>query len=306
MHCYAVQHRIFAAQSILQVQFIFIFLGLMMVQVLPAQVPATPVATDSVVTPVVQPKPYSRFIDTLQAGHRYLNATGTPLSFVAKPHTATNNGWLFYLLTGVLLFLALLRAFYSRYFTNLFRVFFNTSLRQGQLTDQLLQAKLPSLLFNVFFLVSAGFFVYLLLAQQQMLPKIGWWLAVPLCIALLGVVYGIKYLVLWFTGWITSYKAATDNYIFIVFLINKIVGVLLVPLVIMMAFVRPDLAQGAAVAGLMLLALMLLLRFFKSYGLLQGQIKVSRLHFFLYITGIEILPLLLIYKALVIYLNKNL
>jgi hypothetical protein len=50
----------------------------------------------------------------------------------------------------------------------------------------------------------------------------------------------------------------------------------------------------------------LLLRFFRSYGLLQNQLKISRFHFMLYITGIEILPLLLIYKGLMVYLSKNL
>ena len=63
---------------------------------------------------------------------------------------------MFYLIAGIVLLLAFFKYFNSRYFTNLFRVFFNTSLRQSQLTDQLLQAKLPSLLFNLFFILSGG------------------------------------------------------------------------------------------------------------------------------------------------------
>ena len=50
--------------------------------------------------------------------------------------------------------------FFHQVFHQSVRVFFNTSLRQSQLTDQLLQAKLPSLLFNLFFVLSAGVYAY--------------------------------------------------------------------------------------------------------------------------------------------------
>jgi hypothetical protein len=39
--------------------------------------------------------------------------------------------------------------------------------------------------------------------------------------------------------------------------------------------------------------------------LLQQRLKVSRFHFFMYIVALEILPLLLIYKTVMIYLSKN-
>jgi hypothetical protein len=40
--------------------------------------------------------------------------------------------------------------------------------------------------------------------------------------------------------------------------------------------------------------------------LLQNQLKISHFQFFLYIIGIEIMPLLLIYKGLMILLSNNL
>ena len=40
------------------------------------------------------------------------------------------------------------------------------------------------------------------------------------------------------------------------------------------------------------------------YSVLHKEIKISRLHFFLYLCAFEIAPLLLIYKVLVTYLEK--
>jgi hypothetical protein len=260
------------------------------------------VATDSMAQSI---PPYTAAINTLLTGNTYINSTGQPVSLRMAPRQGKPVNYLFYLLLGLVALLAMLRFFYTRYFSNLFRVFFNTSLRQSQLTDQLLQAKLPSLLYNLFFVVSGGVFLYLLLNLYNQLPAgVHWWLALPLCIIAIGIIYMVKYCTLKFTGWITSYKAPVDTYTFIVFLINKIIGILLIPMVIVMAFAEKPVAEVTAVVAMLVTAIMLLLRFAKSYGLLQGQIRVGRFHFFVYILGIEVLPLLLIYKALVIYLAK--
>jgi hypothetical protein len=290
--------------------FLLLVMGLLLV---PAMLSAQ--AGDSIPTRppdslVARPAPVSKYQTALQVildSGLYLNSTGMPEALLVRPRATTGNkNYLFYLLTGVVLFLALLRFIYARYFATLFTVFFNSSLRQGQLTDQLLQAKLPSLLYNLFFIISGGLFIYLLLQQYGQLPTGSkWWLTMPLCIAILGLVYGGKYLVLRFTGWLTSYREALNTYTFVIFLINKIIGIILVPVIVVMALAAAPLAQKAAIVALMATALMLLLRFFKSYGLLQGQIKVGRLHFLLYVIGVEILPLLLIYKGLVNYLIKK-
>jgi hypothetical protein len=292
--------------------FISIIFSVFLLPALPyAQLPGSVTIKDSLAVkdslPAVPLAKYTAAVNTLLKGNAYLNSSGRPVALGTALKNTHEKNYLFYLLLGLVFFLAVLRFFYTRYFINLFRVFFNTSLRQSQLTDQLLQAKLPSLLYNLLFAVSGGFFLYLLLSlYHQLPPGSKWWLAIPLCVAILSIIYVAKYSTLKFTGWITSYRAPLETYTFITFLINKIIGILLVPLVVIMAFSREPVAQAAAMTGLLITALMLLLRFFKSYGLLQGQIKVSRFHFFLYILGVEILPLLLIYKVLVIYLVKKL
>ena len=82
---------------------------------------------------------------------------------VTYPRKQSLQDTIFYTILIVIAILAFFRFFYVRYFNNLFRVFFNSSLRQSQLTDQLLQAKLPSLFFNIFFVASGGLFIYFLL-----------------------------------------------------------------------------------------------------------------------------------------------
>jgi hypothetical protein len=185
-------------------------------------------------------------------------------------------------------------------------VFFNTSLRQSQLTDQLLQAKLPSLLFNIFFIISGGLYVYLLLLHFQLIQTNNKWILIFSSVALMGSIYFIKFCTLKFTGWVTGLKEITNTYIFVTFLINKIIGIYLVPFIIILTYSDNDIVKTVVIISLMSILIFLLLRFFRSYSLLQNQLKISRFHFMLYIIGIEILPLLLIYKGLMVYLSKNL
>ena len=193
-----------------------------------------------------------------QPGNQLLNDSGEPVPYAISLRNHPGKEYLFYLLTGLVMVLAFLRFFFPRYFNNLFRVFFNTSLRQSQLTDQLLQAKLPSLFFNLFFIVSGGLFSYLLLSHFHWIDTGLQWRTAGICIGVLGIAYSLKYGTLKFTGWITGYADIVNTYIFIVFLINKIIGIILIPIIVLLAFSDPRIVQVAVTASLLMIAFMLL------------------------------------------------
>ena len=249
---------------------------------------------------------YDSALKQIITENQFLNAGGIPVAMVNKIKSSKSPDNLFYIFAVTGIILGFFRFFYTRYFNNLFRVFFNASLRQSQLTDQLLQAKLPSLLFNIVFVLTGGVYVYLLLRYYHWVSSNNFWLVIFYCCLSLGGIYLIKFISLKFTGWLTGYKEITNTYVFIIFLINKILGILLLPFAVIIAFAMPALSTAAVIISLLFIGLMFLLRFFRSYGLLQHQLKVSRFHFFLYVAGIEIVPVLLIYKALVLLLSKNL
>jgi len=267
-------------------------------------------ASDSVsVKPVIKPSQaavYQQMMELLLKHNIFLISNATPVATANQQRKPSQTDFKFYLLLGTMLFLSFLRFFYARYFNNLFRVFFNTSLRQSQLTDQLLQAKLTSMLFNLFFAVAGGLYIYFLLSYHGWISEENSLLTISISIGILALIYFIKFLTLKFTGWLTGYKEVADTYLFIIFLINKILSVLLIPFIIVLAFSLPVIKSIAAAISLLMIALLFLLRFLRSFGLLKHQIKVGWFHFLLFIIGIEILPILLIYKGLVVLLNKNL
>ncbi len=250
--------------------------------------------------------PWRANIEKALQQSKYINSAATPVARITNERAGHFNDLLFYLLLTVVLFLAFLRFFFERYFNNLFRVFFNTSLRQSQLTDQLLQAKQVSLFFNILFTVTGGLYVYFLLRHFNWIKDGNAIGNIGLCILSVALIYFVKYVSLKFTGWLTGYQQAANVYLFVIFLINKILGILLIPFIVIIAFAAGFLQYPAVLISLLMIGLMFLLRFLRSYGLLRKEIKVSRFHFFIYIAGIELMPLLLIYKTLMVLFGKNL
>ena len=250
--------------------------------------------------------PYNVDFNKILESNQFLNTTGKPIAWGIQEKKRIPKDRLFYLVSIIVLLLAFLRFVYTRYFNNLFRFFSNASLRQSQLIEQLLQAKLPSLMFNVLFMFSGGLYIYLLLMYNHWIDNLNFWRVLAYCNFSLGLIYLIKFFTIKFTGWLTGLKQVTNNYAFIVFLFNKVIGIFLLPFIVLIAFSIPVLANAAVVISLLLIGILFILRFFRSYALLQNQLKVSKFHFLLYVAGVEIIPVLIFYKGLVVLLSKNL
>jgi hypothetical protein len=245
-------------------------------------------------------------LNKLLLQNRFLNVKSRPVYFIQNPRPESIPNTLFYFVFGLVLFFGIIKSAYAKYFGTLWRVFFNTSMRQSQLSEQLKQANQPSMFFNIFFMLAAAWYITVLLLHYDKTQNRGlvFWLG----ISTLGIfiLYGGKYLFLKFIGWVSGYKQEADNYIFIVFLINKVLAICLLPLIIVIGFASASLAYIAVISSLVVIGLMLLLRFVRSYGTFRMRFQLSSLHFLMYVAGFEIIPLLVLYKLALMYLSEKL
>ncbi|RFS22434.1 DUF4271 domain-containing protein [Chitinophaga silvatica] len=206
--------------------------------------------------------------------------------------------WLIYLIAGVVLLLSIIRLSYRKYFADLFRAFLNPTLSQRQLKDQLSQSPFPNFLLNAFFAISLGLYLYLVLFNLQIFPQAEPWLLIPGLILLVVIIYLVKYIVLRFCGWLFGNSELADAYIFILFLINKVLGILLVPFLVIMAFCKPQIANTFLYISLFFIALLVVYRYIRSYSLVKQYLSFSKLHFFLYLCAFEVAPVLILIKVL--------
>jgi hypothetical protein len=244
--------------------------------------------------------------DTLTYAKYYTSAwlpfEKTPVYDIEKERPSSGKELLFYILTGLVALLATIRLIFPKYFKNLFLLFMQTSVRQKQTREQLLQNNLASVFLNVLFIASVGLYVTLLIQFKQ-------WANIPFyhlllySFAVLFVVYVGKYIFLAFSGWVFNVPEATSSYTFIVFLVNKVLGIVIIPFVCLITFSPLPVKQVAITISAGVALVLFAYRYLISFGVIRSNLKVSAFHFFLYLCAVELLPLVLIYKLLVNFVS---
>lgn len=252
--------------------------------------------TNQAISPV-QLRPHLSYADILKQNAWY-NFFATPIARIEEPHVAIDKDALFYLLAGLLFFFALIRAVFPKYYRNLMSLVFRASLKQKQIREQLIQTPLPSLLLNIFFVIVAGLYILFLLQYHGFAANINFWLLLLYCMGAVSVVYVVKYVALKFTGWVFNMREAADTYIFIVFLVNKLLGIFMLPVLILMTFSLPSWYMSLLTISYVLVFSFFAYRYIVSFAPVRREVKVSPFHFFMYLCAFEIVPLLLIYKVL--------
>ena len=240
----------------------------------------------------------------LLEGHPFFSFRD-PTKYAVTPRKWQGKEAVFYAIIGLLLLFALLRNTFFRYVQDLFKTYFRTTVKQRQIKDQLLQSPLPSLLFNVFFTISIGMFLALILQYYGLGTGLNFWMLYLYCVVGLVAVYGVKYVTLKLLGWLFQVPDATESYIFVVFTTNKIIGMVLIPFIVMMAFTFGTVRQAAVSLSIAVIIGLLVYRFFLSYTSIKTKIKVSFFHFIIYLLAFEIAPLLLINKLLFRFLGET-
>ena len=204
---------------------------------------------------------------------------------------------LFFTLVAVFAFVGMIRFFFPRYIQNIFKLLFQSSFRQKQTRDQLLQDAVPSILLNLLFFGTTGLFIAIALDKLKISPFSFWQTFLYASVSVM-LIYIIKYLFLLFFGWIFNVRQSVSVYSFIVFLINKVIAVILLPLLLLAAFSGLFVVNIVITVAVCVVSLLFIYRYIATLSSIRGDLRVNALHFFIYLCAVEVAPLLVIFKLL--------
>jgi hypothetical protein len=223
------------------------------------------------------------------------------ISDIELPHEWVSQTADFYLLLFLCMMLGLIRFMDTRYFINLWRAFWNPTLSNRQLKEQLQGSGLPNLLMNVFFTFAGGAYIYYIVKfftpqRSGVIPSS---LLIIMLITGTGVIYLAKYAAVRFSGWAFRVEGITEHYLFNVFLVNKVLGITLIPFIIVLAFADHQWAQQMVILSFAIAGILLLNRYLRSWQVFGSFFQYSKFHFFMYLCASELLPLAVLMKLLV-------
>jgi len=208
--------------------------------------------------------------------------------------------FLFYLILGIILLYGVINNIFPQYYPKLFSQFSQSSLRMLQNREQLVQNTVASLISNINFVLSFALMSTLLIFNRHLLPISFWQAYLYICLFFIALYLG-KFVCLQIVGFVFNTRELVGTYVFVVFMINKVLGILLLPFVLILAFSKPAYYSLAIGGAAILTVLLFLYRYLFSLTSVRNKLHISSFHFFLYLCAFEILPLLILYKFIVQY-----
>jgi hypothetical protein len=257
------------------------------VQALPKPITVKP-------APVVKKqKEYADNSQSLFTGHLL-----RPASYNPRIHIQTHDYWL----TGTIFFsfflFVIIRAFYGKGLGRLTAAFTGT-----RTIAQLYRGEYPlnsrtSLFLSLLYISVMSVFIYQAISYKGLESKFdfpGLILFLFICLSLI-LAYFVKIISIHLSGYLFRFEGITKEYTFGIFIFNKILGLMLLPVIILLAFVTVIPLQYLFTCGLVLISLTLISRLLWIIYNGMNTAGISKYYLFLYLCALEILPLLVLIK----------
>jgi hypothetical protein len=253
-----------------------------------------------------EPLPDSTHYRNLPAGTWVLNnwiPNNAPEQKTGVPMQTENNDWKFILSLFLLVLFGLFKRLFPEYIRDLFALVFKSSVKSSQIKEQLQGKLLASVLLNLVFTMLAAIFAYQVIIYYDPPMEKHKLLVISTSFVFVLFIYLIKYITLLFFGWVFNEMEPASEYIFYVFYFNKIIGILLLPVVVLM-LLNSGISKLIIPVSLFVISLLILYRYIYSYISIRKSSHLQPFQFFLYLCTLELLPFILLIKGLVVNYSK--
>jgi hypothetical protein len=217
----------------------------------------------------------------------------------AQPFEQLNPSWFTITLILLLGSLTWFRYFFHKIFTQLVSAFFNTTAANQIVRDESVLLQRASLILSVLSYAMMGLFLYRISYHfHWQIPffQTGL-LRFTLFSLLVALAYSLKMVAVRFLSTIFDQERPAAHYIFILFLMVMMCGLILLPANILLAYAPDPIPQWTLIATFVILTLLFLYRLIKAASIWLSIPGSSIFHLFLYFCAFEIAPLLIIWKV---------
>lgn len=206
--------------------------------------------------------------------------------------------WLFLLFLLQLLLTGYQRVSNPKALEDIFKAVMSLNIAHQLHREQQQSMPISAIFYIIIFVISGGIFLYLL--NRHM----GWWrddtfISMLFFIWAVIVVYSARYGSFKLMSLLFPFGSVVEQYNFNFFLIQKIMGLALIPFNFLMAY-APEVIRGPLIVmALILIVALVAGRSLKGLALARNLIGQSAFHFFVYICTLEIAPFCILVKAVV-------
>ncbi|MEO6166182.1 MAG: DUF4271 domain-containing protein [Chitinophagales bacterium] len=210
----------------------------------------------------------------------------------------TSEDWKFYLSFSLLILLALIRFGYSREFEEISSVFRNWGPSQQMFRELGTGVSFGTVLLNFFSLLVIALFVFLLISWYGIFNIDPPWIMMLIAVGVVALFLLARYILLKAASLLLPFRKEITLYNFYEIQMNRMLGVALFPLVLLVTFSSPPVNEYALYASLAVVGGCILMRYLKGFNIGINYFGRHLFHFLLYICALEIAPVLIIIRLL--------
>lgn len=205
-------------------------------------------------------------------------------------------------LLGVILFglilMAILITSLRPFISKCYRAILNENMLNQIYRERETGLFMPYFLLYLMFFIQAGTFLFLVLKFYKTSFGTSALLLLVGSILLLAFLFFLKHLLLAVVGGIFPISKETKVYSFTIMVYSIILGVVLAPANLMIAYAPTELIFLLIAAALLLIVGLYVVRGFRGLLLANNYLRFHIFHFLLYICTVEIVPVLVLYKMI--------
>ncbi len=216
----------------------------------------------------------------------------------AQPLTNEIGDWFTISLIVLVALFTWFRFFYYRIFRQLYTAFYNLTTTNQIVRDESVLLQRASLILSIISYMLMGLFLYqisIFLDWDMGVLQGGLMRFVFLSLSV-AIAYSVKMILLRFLSTVFDLEKPVALYIFNVFLMVMMIGLLLLPINILLAYGPLQYRYWILLLAVVIIALLFLYRLIRAIGIWIGIPGFSLFYLFLYLCTFEIAPLLIIWK----------
>lgn len=199
--------------------------------------------------------------------------------------------------------LAYLRKSFPKSFEEMTRSLMNLTLAQQLYREQELTMPVSAIFYNINFVLSGGIFLFLLNGHYNWTDNESSFVTMLFFLWAVIVLYSLKYGSMKFAAIIFPFGNEVNHYNFNFFLAQKIIGILLIPINLFIAYSPESLQAVLIIIALILLALFIIGIGLKGLEISRNLLQHDAFHYFIYICALEIAPVCILVKVVVEWLS---
>ncbi|MEM8906912.1 MAG: DUF4271 domain-containing protein [Bacteroidota bacterium] len=218
----------------------------------------------------------------------------------AKVLPKISGNFKFWTITLLLVLLTLAVTLYNSNISKVYRAFLNDNFLKMVHREHGTVVAFPYLLLYTLFFISGGIFIFLIGHHYDLSLSASHFWDLLLCIGIFTAIFLLKHLVLNIIGAVFPVQKEIKQYSFTIIIFGIVLGLLLIPANVLIAFVPTNLTQMFIYGTFIVIGFLYLFRILRGLFIASRYITLHKFHFFMYLCTVEIAPLLVLIKAILL------